>query len=134
MKSFEVGEWTVHPSLNRLSKNGDDVRVEPKVMQVLEALAENEDGAITLVEIVERELADQAPREGQGGGAERIALRDRAQVRGIDRQVGVTEPGAAAVGAHEMVRALVEERALAARTRGPAGAAKRIAHACALRS
>ena len=40
MSQFEVGEWSVHPTLNRLSRGGEEVRVEPKVMQVLEALAE----------------------------------------------------------------------------------------------
>ena len=40
VNEFQVGEWSVHPSLNRLSRGADEVRVEPKVMQVLEVLAE----------------------------------------------------------------------------------------------
>lgn len=47
MKQFDVGEWRVQPSLNRLSRNGEDVRVEPKVMQVLEALAETPGEVVT---------------------------------------------------------------------------------------
>lgn len=40
----------MHPTLNRLARGGDEVRVEPKVMQVLEVLAE------TPGEVVPREI------------------------------------------------------------------------------
>jgi Tol biopolymer transport system component/DNA-binding winged helix-turn-helix (wHTH) protein len=40
VRPFYVGDWYVQPSLNRLSRNGNQLRVEPKVMQVLELLAE----------------------------------------------------------------------------------------------
>jgi TolB-like protein/DNA-binding winged helix-turn-helix (wHTH) protein/Tfp pilus assembly protein PilF len=38
---FQVGEWLVSPALNRISRNGDNIRVEPKAMQVLVHLAEH---------------------------------------------------------------------------------------------
>jgi len=37
----------VHPSLNRLARGGEEVRVEPKVMQVLEVLAESPGQVVT---------------------------------------------------------------------------------------
>ena len=36
---FWIGEWHVQPSINRISRANDVVRVEPKVMQVLVCLA-----------------------------------------------------------------------------------------------
>ncbi len=54
MKYFQVGEWQVHPSLNRLTRNGDEIRIEPKVMQVLEALAENPGEVVTRDQLVAR--------------------------------------------------------------------------------
>ena len=36
---FRMGPWLVRPSLNTISKNGTDVQVEPKVMEVLVCLA-----------------------------------------------------------------------------------------------
>ena len=58
MKPFEVGEWLVQPSLNRLTRNGDDVRVEPKVMQVLEVLAETPGEVVTRDTLVARVWPD----------------------------------------------------------------------------
>ena len=58
MKSFSVGEWEVHPSLNRLTRNGEEVRVEPKVMQVLEALAETPGDVVTREQLVARVWPD----------------------------------------------------------------------------
>lgn len=52
VKPFEVGEWRAHPSLNRLTRGADEVRVEPKVMQVLEALAEVPGHVVTREELV----------------------------------------------------------------------------------
>jgi TolB-like protein/DNA-binding winged helix-turn-helix (wHTH) protein/lipoprotein NlpI len=37
---FRVGDWTVDPAANRLSRLDEEVRVEPKVMRVLSYLAE----------------------------------------------------------------------------------------------
>ncbi len=58
MKAFAVGEWEVQPSLNRLSKNGQEVRIEPKVMQVLEALAETPGDVVTREQLVARVWPD----------------------------------------------------------------------------
>src|SRR5262245_30235295 len=52
--AFQVGDWRVHPSLNRLSKNGQDAHIEPKVMQVLECLAEKPGDVVSRDELVAR--------------------------------------------------------------------------------
>jgi Tol biopolymer transport system component/DNA-binding winged helix-turn-helix (wHTH) protein len=52
VKSFEVGEWRVHPSLNRLTRGAEEVRVEPKVMQVLETLAATPGDVVTREDLV----------------------------------------------------------------------------------
>ncbi len=44
----------MHPSLNRLSRDGEEVRVEPKVMQVLEVLAETPGEVVTREKLVAR--------------------------------------------------------------------------------
>ena len=44
----------MHPSLNRLSRGGEEVRVEPKVMQVLEVLAETPGEVVTRETLVAR--------------------------------------------------------------------------------
>ena len=54
MQHFEVGEWQVHPSLNRISRGGEELRLEPKVMQVLEALAETPGEVVTRDQLVAR--------------------------------------------------------------------------------
>jgi Tol biopolymer transport system component/DNA-binding winged helix-turn-helix (wHTH) protein len=54
VNQFQVGEWSVHPTLNRLSRGGEEVRVEPKVMQVLEALAETPGEVVTRETLVAR--------------------------------------------------------------------------------
>ena len=58
MEQFRVGEWSVHPTLNRLSRNGEEVRVEPKVMQVLEVLAETPGDVVTRETLVARVWPD----------------------------------------------------------------------------
>ena len=50
--SFQVGDWQVQPSLNRLSRGGEEVRLEPKVMQVLECLAAKPGDVVTRDELV----------------------------------------------------------------------------------
>src|SRR5690349_24213190 len=42
-RDFQIGEWIVSPRLNSLSQNGHSVRIEPKVMQVLLCLAQEQD-------------------------------------------------------------------------------------------
>jgi len=54
VKQFDVGEWQVHPSLNRLTRGAEEVRVEPKVMQVLEVLAETPGDVVTRETLVAR--------------------------------------------------------------------------------
>lgn len=44
---FRVGDWLVEPSLNRISRTGEDVAVEPKVMEVLVCLARNPGRTVT---------------------------------------------------------------------------------------
>ncbi len=58
VKPFEVGEWQVHPSLNRLTRGAEEVRLEPKVMQVLEALAETPGEVVTREQLVARVWPD----------------------------------------------------------------------------
>lgn len=40
--SFTVGDWLVEPSLNRLSRSGESVQIELKLMEVLVHLAERQ--------------------------------------------------------------------------------------------
>lgn len=40
---FQIGEWVVSPKLNSFCRNGETVRLEPKVMQVLLCLADERD-------------------------------------------------------------------------------------------
>jgi DNA-binding winged helix-turn-helix (wHTH) protein len=54
VKAFEVGEWRVQPSLNRLTRGAQEVRVEPKVMSVLEALADTPGEVVTRELLVEK--------------------------------------------------------------------------------
>jgi Tol biopolymer transport system component/DNA-binding winged helix-turn-helix (wHTH) protein len=56
--AFQVGDWTVHPSLNRLARGGEEVRVEPKVMQVLDVLAETPGQVVTRNTLVARVWPD----------------------------------------------------------------------------
>ncbi|MGA7304884.1 MAG: winged helix-turn-helix domain-containing protein [Rhodothermales bacterium] len=44
---FRVGDWLAEPSLNRISREGEDVAVEPKVMEVLVCLARNPGSTVT---------------------------------------------------------------------------------------
>src|SRR6266700_6890221 len=38
---FRIGDWSVSPALNQVSRDGNCTRLEPKAMQVLVYLAEN---------------------------------------------------------------------------------------------
>jgi Tol biopolymer transport system component/DNA-binding winged helix-turn-helix (wHTH) protein len=58
VKPFDVGEWQAHPSLNRLTRGSEEVRLEPKVMQVLEALAEVPGEVVTREQLVARVWPD----------------------------------------------------------------------------
>lgn len=52
---FWVGDWTVHPSLNALERDGQTVHLEPKVMQVLLTLA-SEPSEVFSRETVQRQV------------------------------------------------------------------------------
>lgn len=51
MHPFRLGEWWVEPSLNRLTRRGDAVRLEPKMMDVLVALARQPGQVVTKAEL-----------------------------------------------------------------------------------
>ena len=44
---FWVGDWLVEPLLNRASREGEEVSVEPKVMEVLLCLAQRAGKTVT---------------------------------------------------------------------------------------
>ena len=49
-----IADWTVEPVLNRLSRNGEVIRLEPKVMTVLVYLAERPGQAVSREELEEK--------------------------------------------------------------------------------
>jgi DNA-binding winged helix-turn-helix (wHTH) protein/Tfp pilus assembly protein PilF len=54
LPDFVAGEWTVAPSRNLLLRGGEQVRVEPRVMDVLVHLAERAGEVVSREELVER--------------------------------------------------------------------------------
>jgi adenylate cyclase len=54
-EGFRIDNWTVEPALNQLTRNGDVMRLEPKVMELLVYLAERPGQAISRDEL-EREV------------------------------------------------------------------------------
>ena len=56
--SFRVGEWLIRPELGRIVGRGKSVRVEPKVMQVLEVLAQNACEMVPREELIQRVWPD----------------------------------------------------------------------------
>jgi DNA-binding winged helix-turn-helix (wHTH) protein/TolB-like protein len=55
---FRVAEWAVEPQLNNLERNGQAVRLEPKVMQVLVCLAEHQGELVTKEQLIRAVWAD----------------------------------------------------------------------------
>ncbi len=55
---FYVGSWFVEPEANRITGNGRSVRVEPKVMQVLQCLAARPGETLTRNELLESAWAE----------------------------------------------------------------------------
>lgn len=53
-----VGDWFVEPQLNRLSRNNEQVRIEPKVMDVLVCLVERPGRTVTKAQFMERVWGD----------------------------------------------------------------------------
>jgi DNA-binding winged helix-turn-helix (wHTH) protein/WD40 repeat protein len=54
LRSFRVGEWLVEPSLNRLSRVNEVVRLDLKSMDLLRCLAEDASEVISTQELVDR--------------------------------------------------------------------------------
>src|ERR1041385_8343341 len=54
LDSFSVGEWTAEPSRNLLLRGDEQVRVEPRVMDVLVCLAERADQPVSKEDLIER--------------------------------------------------------------------------------
>ena len=50
---FELADWRVRPSLNRLSRGGRTAQLEPKLMDVLVYLAENAGRVVSKIEITD---------------------------------------------------------------------------------
>ena len=51
---FQMQDWLVLPSLNRLEGNGQEVHLEPKVMEVLVYLIESEGKVVSKEEVIGR--------------------------------------------------------------------------------
>ena len=50
---FRVGSWLVEPSLNTVSRKGNTVHLEPKVMGVLVCLAEHPGESVSKEKLLE---------------------------------------------------------------------------------
>ncbi len=53
-RSFRLGDWLVHPSLNTLSRGESVVRIRPKAMDVLVVLAEHAGNVVSKEAIIDR--------------------------------------------------------------------------------
>src|SRR5215472_17034793 len=53
-----VGDWTVLPEMNSLERNGRTVRLEPKVMQVLNFLAQHHGEMVSKERLIRAVWAD----------------------------------------------------------------------------
>ncbi len=53
MCDFRLGDWLVEPSLNKLSRSDQTVRLRPKLMDVLAFLASRPGGVVSPEEILE---------------------------------------------------------------------------------
>jgi DNA-binding winged helix-turn-helix (wHTH) protein/WD40 repeat protein len=54
LRSFQVGEWLVEPSLNRLSRGDETVRLDLKSMDLLRCLAESAGEVVSTQQLVDR--------------------------------------------------------------------------------
>ena len=50
--AFQIGEWTVHPELNSLTREGVERHIEPKVMKVLLTLASQHNRVVSKEELI----------------------------------------------------------------------------------
>ena len=64
MHGFRFGPWLVEPSLNRLSSESADLRVEGKAMEVLVVLASQPKALVTKEQLLERVWPDVVVVEG----------------------------------------------------------------------
>ena len=55
---FRVGDWLVEPQLNSISANGNTIRVEPKIMQVLVCLAERANQVVSKERLIQSVWTD----------------------------------------------------------------------------
>ncbi len=53
-REFQVADWLVEPDLNRITKEGKTVRIEPKVIEVLVFLAEHAGEVLSQKEIIRK--------------------------------------------------------------------------------
>jgi len=51
-RGFRLGSWLVQPTLNTISRNGQSIRLEPKVVEVLVCLAEHPGEAVPKEELI----------------------------------------------------------------------------------
>ena len=56
--AFKVGDWFVDPQLNSVSANGNTIRVEPKIMQVLVCLAAHPGAVVPKESLIRSVWAD----------------------------------------------------------------------------
>jgi DNA-binding response OmpR family regulator len=54
LEPIRVGDWTVAPRLNTISRNGTSVRLEPKVMHVLLCLVEARGDVVSKEDLLRR--------------------------------------------------------------------------------
>ncbi len=121
VKRFDVGEWQVHPSLNRLTRGAEEVRLEPKVMQVLEALAETPGEVVTREQLVARVWPDvfvsddvlhraiRELRKAFGDETAKPAYVETIRKRGYRLIAPVRSPQEAAVATTEVSEAAITE-------------------------
>src|SRR5687767_7700598 len=49
---WQIGEWRVEPSVNEIGRDGEAVRIEPKVMEVLAFLADRAGQVVSREELL----------------------------------------------------------------------------------
>ena len=57
-QDFQLGPWVVRPTLNSVSRNGDNIRLEPKVMEVLACLAQADGKVVSKDKLIADVWAD----------------------------------------------------------------------------
>jgi len=64
MSEFLVGDWRVEPDLNRISRAGRSISVEPKAIEVLRCLAKSAGEVLSKKEIIKKVWADTYVSDG----------------------------------------------------------------------